>query len=149
MGRKPKYETNIQPHLKDIAEWVREMNERDIARKLGVAVSSWENYKNAHPELAEALRKGRKSLADELKETLKMKAKGFHYKETKRVIRKEGNKEFKVVEEYEKYSPPDTGAIHLLLKNLDDEWRNDDAVTIKLKQQKADLEKEKAEAENW
>ena len=149
MGRKRKYETYIQPYLKDITEWLGTMTEREIAHKLGVAVSTWENYKNEHPELVEALKQGRKTLADELKETLRMKAKGFHYKETKKVIRKEGGKELKVLEEYERYSIPDTAAIHLLLKNLDDNWRNDDAATMEIKKQKMEIEKEKAEAENW
>lgn len=149
MGRKRKYETNVLPYLKDITEWLQEMTEREIAHKLGIAVSSWENYKNEHPELMEALQKGRKTLADELKETLRMKAKGFHYTEKKKVVRQEGSKKIQVVEEYERYSIPDTAAIHLLLKNLDDAWRNDDAVTVEIKKQKMALEKEKAENESW
>ena len=80
---------------------------------------------------------------------MKKKAQGFTYKETKRVIRKEGDREFKVVEEYERYALPDTGAIHLLLKNLDPTWRNDDAATMELKRNKAELERQKAEVENW
>ncbi len=149
MGRKGKYETNVQPYLKNITKWLGEMTEREIAHKLGVAVSTWENYKNEHCELAEALRKGRKSLADELKETLRMKAKGFHYVETKTVEKTVNGEPVTIVETYKRYSIPDTGAIHLLLKNLDDNWRNDDAATMEIKKQKMELEKEKAEAENW
>lgn len=149
MGRKRRYETYIQPYLKDITEWLGTMTEREIAHKLGVAVSTWENYKNEHPELVEALKQGRRTLADELKETLRMKAKGFHYTEKKKVIKGQGADRMVTVEEYERYSIPDTAAIHLLLKNLDDNWRNDDAATMEIKKQKMELEKEKAEAENW
>ena len=149
MGRKRKYETYIQPYLKDITEWLGTMTEREIAHKLGVAVSTWENYKNEHPELVEALKQGRRTLADELKETLRMKAKGFHYTEKKKVIKGQGADRITTYEEYERYSIPDTAAIHLLLKNLDDNWRNDDAATMEIKKQKMEIEKEKAEAENW
>ena len=84
-----------------------------------------------------------------MKASLKKKAKGFHYEETKTSIRQEGGKEVKVIEKYQKYALPDTGAIHLLLKNLDDSWRNDDQATIELKREKMELEKQKAEADNW
>jgi len=53
------------------------------------------------------------------------------------------------VEETEKYAAPDTGAIHLLLKNLDDNWRNDDKATMDMKREKLELDKQKAEAESW
>ena len=68
---------------------------------------------------------------------------------TKETVRIEAGKQIKVVERYTKYSPPDTGAIHLLLKNLDPEWRNDDRETMDLKQRKLELERQKAEAEDW
>lgn len=149
MARANKYETHVKPYLGDIAEWYGTMTERQIAKRLGIAMSSFENYKNEHSELKEALRKGRTELIKELKETLKMKAKGFHYKETKKTIRKQGNKDVQVLEEYERYSIPDTGAIHLLLKNLDEGWRNDDRETMDLKREKLEMEKAKADAENW
>ena len=44
---------------------------------------------------------------------------------------------------------PDVAAIHLLLKNLDDDWRNDDRPTMRLKMQKLELEKTKIENESW
>lgn len=149
MGRKNKYITNIEPFLDKIKEWYGELTEEQIAKRLGVAVSSFENYKKQYPELVEALNQGQEILVEELKKTLKMKAKGFHYKETKKVMREVDGKQTKTIEEYEKYSLPDTGAIHLLLKNYDDTWRNDDRETMDLKREKLELEKQKAEDERW
>ena len=149
MGRKNKYETHVQPYLKQIAEWYSVMTEAQIAKKLGVSVASWENYKNKYPELAESLKNGRESFIVELKDGLKKKALGFHYKETKMTIREVDGQKTKVIEEYERYAQPDTGAIHLLLKNLDPDWRNDDQTTIELKKQKLELDKEKQESSNW
>ena len=149
MGRKNKYETHVKPHLTQIQEWVGMLTEAQICKKLGISVASFDNYKAAYPELVECLRSGRETLIADLKTTLKQKAKGFHYKETKKTIRMINGEKTQVVEEFERYSPPDTGAIHLLLKNLDENWTNDDQQTMKLKREKLELEKQKAENENW
>ena len=149
MGRKGRYETHVQPFLNDIAEWYGLINEDQIAKKLGISVASFEKYKNEHPELRESLKKGKEDLIEELKATLKKKAKGFYYEETKTYIKQENGKEPKTVEKHKKYAQPDTGAIHLLLKNLDDTWRNDDKATQDLKKEKLELDRQKAENENW
>ena len=149
MGRKSRYETHVKPYLQQISEWYELLTEAQIAKKLGISVASLENYKKQYPELAECLKNGKEHLIEELKNSLKKKAKGFTYEESKTVIREENGKMVKVVEKYKRYAVPDTGAIHLLLKNLDETWRNDDHSTIDLKRQKLELEKEKAEADNW
>ena len=149
MGRKGKFEENILPRLADIPNMLTTMTEGEIAEELGVAVSTWEKYKNEHEELRAALKDGKKKLVRELKENLKKKAIGFFYKETKKTIRDVNGVRTSLIEEFEKYSPPDVGAIHLLLKNLDENWRNDDAETMRLKREKLELDKKQAEAENW
>lgn len=150
MGRKNKYETHVKPYLQQISEWYEELDERQIAsEKLGIAVSTFENYKKKYPELREALKKGKQNLIGELKTTLKKKAKGFYYEETKTSIREENGKSVKVIEKYKKYAQPDTGAIHLLLKNLDESWRNDDKETMELKKKQLELAERKIEQNEW
>lgn len=149
MGRKNRYETHVQPFLEQVSEWYGLLNERQIAKRLGVSVASFEKYKSQYSELCEALKKGRNHLVEDLKLTLKKKAQGYYYEETKTYIRDENGKETKIVEKYKRYAQPDTGAIHLLLKNLDESWRNDDKTTVELKQAKMELEKQKAEENNW
>ena len=141
MGRKSRYETHVKPFLADISEWYELLTEEQIAKKLGVSVASFENYKRQYSELRECLKSGREHLIEELKITLKKKAKGFHYTETKKYIKQEGDKKVQIVETYERYAQPDTGAIHLLLKNLDETWRNDDKATIDIKREKLELDK--------
>lgn len=148
-GRKGRYETHVQPYLNDVSEWYGEITEEQIANRLGVSQASFERYKKQYPELQEALKNGRDTLVGELKASLKKKAKGFYFEETRTSIREENGKQIKVVEKTKRYAQPDTGAIHLLLKNLDPEWRNDDAATMELKKNKAELERQKVEAENW
>lgn len=149
MGRKGRYESYVLPHLDEIREWYNTLSEKDIAKRLGVSVSTFEKYKREHPELADTLKDGRQELVSMLKKSLKKKAVGFEYTETKRTVREMNGKEIVTIEEYTRYSPPDTGAIHLLLKNLDESWRNDDKATMDLKREKIELDKQKAEDERW
>lgn len=150
MGRKDRYETQVQPRLSEIPEMVGTMTEEQIAKQLGISRRSFERYKQQHEELRAALKKGREDLVRDLKMTLKRKAKGFFYTEKKTTVR-DSEREGKTVtvETFEKYAQPDTGAIHLLLKNLDETWRNDDRETMDLKRQRLEMEKEKNEAQNW
>lgn len=145
LGRKGKYDTHVKPYLENIKEWYGEMDEKQIAERLGISIASWENYKNAYGELREALKNGRQELVSELKSALKKKAKGFYYEETKTSIREENGKQIKVVEKFKKYAQPDTGAIHLLLKNLDETWRNDDQATLELKKKQMELTERRIE----
>lgn len=151
MGRKNKYETHVKPYLKDIPKWYETMTEGQIAKKLGIAPSTFELYKTKYPELIDCLSQGKEILIDDLKDSLRKKARGFHYTETKRTyMENEAGEQLGVVrvESTEKYAAPDTGAIHLLLKNLDNDWRNDDKATMDLKREKLELEKQKSE-DTW
>lgn len=150
MGRKCKYDTHVKPHLADIKEWITECTEKQIAQKLGVGLTAFAKYKNENEELRQALTDGKVQLVKDLKESLKKKAKGYHYEETKTIIRENPDgTTSKVIEKYEKYAQPDTGAIHLLLKNLDDSWRNDDAETMQIKRDTLEVARKKAEENRW
>lgn len=149
MSRSNKYLTNVQPRLKEISEMYQFATETQIAKMLGISPRSFENYKKKYPELKEALNAGKQALIVELKSALKKKALGFEYKEQKRQITEVDGERRVVIEEYTRYAQPDTGAIHLLLKNLDPEWRNDDKTTVDLKREKLRMEQEKADNNNW
>lgn len=151
--RQGKYETYVEPYLNEITKMAETQTEGEIAQRLGISVSSFKNYKAQHEELKEAIRKGRQSgrtaKIEKYKSLLEKRAEGFHYTETKKVIRSVDGVRTQVVEEYEKYSPPDVGALHLLLKNLDDEWTNDDKKTMDLKKEKLEIERLRTELNNF
>ena len=149
MGRKSRYETHVLPYIDQIREWIQLLTEDQIAKRLGVGHTTLQNYKKQHPELAQALKEGRAELVENLKMTLKKKAQGYTYEETKTVVKQEDGGEVKIIERYKKYAHPDSGAIHLLLKNLDDTWRNDDFETMELKRKRLDLDRQKAENAAW
>ena len=145
MAQKGKYETHVKPRLREIAEWYEFYTEGQIAKKLGITQRTFTSYKKDHAELQEALISGRDALITDLKKTMKQKAKGFTYTETKRTIREIDGKRTVLIEEYERYAQPDTGAIHLLLKNLDETWRNDDKATMDIKRGQLEIAREKEE----
>ena len=149
MGRKDRYKTHVEPYLKQIGEWYQLLTEEQIAKKLGISPRTFDTYKTKHPELVEVLRSGRETLIEDLKGNLKKKAAGYFYEETKTSIREFDGKTIKTIEKYKKYAHPDVGAIHLLLKNLDETWRNDDAETMKIKKEQVKIAKEKAENAAW
>ena len=59
-GRKSKYDEFIRPHLARIEHLCRMgATEEEICRKFSVSVSAFNVYKNQHPELVEALKRGK------------------------------------------------------------------------------------------
>lgn len=151
---KSKYDSHVKPHLDKITKWTEDLTDEQIAARLKISRKSFIEYKKQHPELVEALEKGKKRLVVELKDTLKKKAKGFYYEEVKtvKIHNPDSEAETEWIEKIEinrKYAQPDTGAAHLLLKNLDPEWRNDDAETMKLKRKTVELQQQKLEQDNW
>lgn len=148
-GRKNKYETHVKPYFEKIKKWYLTKTETQIAQKLGITVQSWIKYKNQYPELRELLQDSKEDLVDELKGILKKKAQGFYYTETTKTVIKEDGKEIKKIEERQRYAQPDTGAIHLLLKNLDDDWHNDDKQTMDIKKKQTEIMQQKADQSEW
>lgn len=141
-----KYETHVQPYLEEVSQMALNMTEKQIAEELGVAPSSFRSYKKKHPELVDALKKGRRQLVMELKSTLIQKARGFTYTEKKDVY--EGGVLVKT-EVYTKSALPDTGSIHLLLKNLDPENWAENPQALELKRQELKLQELKLEQGSW
>lgn len=83
-GRKSKYEAQVMPHLEIIAAWCRDgATERDIAKKLGISLSSLNKYKADFPEFSDTLKRN-KELADvQVENALFRAATGYEYEEVK------------------------------------------------------------------
>lgn len=150
-GRKNKYDSFVKPYLKDIEKWIGEgATEEVVCKKLGIAVSTFNNYKNEKIELMEALKKGKISIVEELRGALIKAAVGFTYEESKTYMKKdeEGNSA-KYTEITKKVAVPNVAAINLALKNYDkDNWSNDPQ-TLELRKLELEFRKEMAEKENW
>lgn len=146
-GQPNKYFSHVEPYLEEISRMALQMTEKQIAEELGVAESSFRSYKHKYPALVDALKKGRRQLVMELKSTLIQKAKGYTYTEKKQVYDETGALVREEV--YTKAALPDTGSIHLLLKNLDPDNWTENPQALELKKQELALQREKIEFQNW
>ncbi|MCI8868144.1 MAG: hypothetical protein HFE61_08440 [Anaerotignum sp.] len=168
-GRKSKYETHVKPYFAQIQEWCRTMTEAQIAQKLGVGKSAFQEYKTKFPELAECLKNGRKNLVADLRGALIRKAVGYEYTEKKIVTERVKWPEelYKILldagltpeqieqanlvktEVSHKKMAPDVAAINLALKNYDPEnWANDPQV-LALKKRELELRERQIEESSW
>lgn len=158
-GRKNVYESKIKSRFADIETWVKKgATEKSIAKKLGIAYSTFNKYKAEKKEFAELLKKGRETSVDDLENAMFLSAIGGKQSvkkamKVKRIIYKDGkkDKEIEIMEPYneEVYIPPNTTAGIFLLKcwGKDRGYTNDPAL-LELKKKELEL-KEKAQEDEW
>lgn len=150
-GRKSKYETDIKPFINDIKNAVSAgATIEEVASALGIAKSTLNKYKAEKKELSDAFARGREKVVFEIKAALLKKALGFEYEEEKKVGRKDKDGENVIlVEKYKRYSAPSETAAAMLLRNYDNEWRDNDKTSAEIKRQETDLRRAIAEANNF
>lgn len=117
--RKTKYHTHVEPKLVLIEAWARDGTiDEDIAKKLGVAYSTFKLYKDQHSALSDALKKGKEIADIEVENALFKRALGYKYDE---VTYEEGLETKRVTKEVQ----PDVTAQIFWLKNRKPvEWRD-------------------------
>ena len=151
MGRKGKYETNVEPHLDKIREWRKVGGTVEkICDTLDISETSWHEYVKKYPAFAEAIKKGVAEFTLDLRGEL-AKLAHKHTLETKKQYIKqdmETGHKTQYTEITTKEVDADIAAINLLLKNLDKEWANDPQ-NLALRQQELELRRQIAEANNW
>jgi hypothetical protein len=140
----------VEEKLMLIQKWCRDgLSESQIANNLGVAMSTFSDYKIKHPELMEALKKGKEVFITEVENALAKKALGFYYEEEKTYIRHEDGKDVKYKEISKKYQPPDVAACSLLLKNKDRGNWSDNPMKLDLDREMAEFRKEIERMKIW
>lgn len=148
MARPKGYETKVQPYIDKIREWVAAGATNDeIAKALGVHVSTLIKYKKEYNELNDAFARGHANVIIDIKAALLKKALGFHYEEKVQAIKpdKDGNEQV-YTEIRTRYCVPSETAAAMLLRNLDPDYHDGDNVTVRLKEQEATLRKKIAES---
>lgn len=126
---KSKYETNVKDKLMLVEGWARNgLTDEQIAKNLGIAYSTFREYKKKYSALSAALKKGKEVIDFEVENALLKRALGYSYKEvTKELIKDPLTKktELKVTKEVTKEVAPDTTAQIFWLKNRKpQEWRD-------------------------
>lgn len=153
MGRPSKYQTHVKPHFKEIKEaFNRGVEEKEIAKSLGISVSSWCEYKQKYAEFSELLKRDAdktKQILENLDSALLKIACGFNYEEKKQYITEDeaGNRK-KHTEITTRYYPPNATAIFGALNRFDPDYKKDKAY-YELKQQELELKKAIAENNNF
>jgi len=121
---KSKYETHVKPYIALVKSMrIDGAREEDIYRYLGVGHSAFNDYKNKHEELSEALKYSKQGLVSELEKSLFQLAKGGYT--SKKITKKymediDGNRTglVEVTETIQEHTPQSTALI-FSLKNLE------------------------------
>ena len=126
--KRTRYYTHVLPRFDEIAGWCRDgLIDSQIASNLGVANATLSQYKVAHPELYELMRRN-KTVADvQVENALFRRALGYEYDEVtkERSMDADGNSSLVVTKVVKKTMPPEVGAICFWLKNRrPDKWRD-------------------------
>lgn len=160
VGRKDVYESKIKARFEDITRWIEQgATEREVAKNLGIAYSTFNKYKSEKKELMELLKKGREKPVEDIKAAMLRRAVGFQYEEKKVITKKiviEGNDGNSVpanviqTEIVTKTALPDVAAGLVLLKHWDKKngWTSDPQ-TLELKKQELEFKKDQADKESW
>lgn len=83
-GRKSKYDERVKPYLKDIQKWMDEgMTDKDIAKTLGIAYSTYREYKKIYPALSALVKDVNRERVIKIKDSLYKRAVGYNWSETK------------------------------------------------------------------
>ena len=96
---KSKYETEVEPRFLEIEAWKRDgLTDEQIAKNLGIAYSTFREYKNKYSAFSAVLKKGKEIADIEVENALFKRAIGYKYKEVIKEVtaeeqkRKEANK---------------------------------------------------------
>ncbi|GAV13246.1 transposase [Paenibacillus sp. NAIST15-1] len=132
-GRKNKYQSHVEPKLLLVEAWARDgVIDEDIAKKLGVAYSTFREYVKKYSALSAALKKGKEVADVEVENALFKRATGYQYdevtREADRQIDPETGEWINVMVETKRVTKevqPDVTAQIFWLKNRrPDKWRD-------------------------
>jgi len=117
---KTKYKPNFPERAKEYAK--KGLIEAQIAKNLGIGVTTFNKYKKEYPEFYEALKNGKIGPDDEVENALFKRALGYEYEEVKTEYLTTGNVRRTV---YTRKMAPDVTAQIFWLKNRrPDRWRD-------------------------
>jgi hypothetical protein len=119
---KTKWE-DVRKKLSLIAAWARNgLSEKQMAHNLGIAYSTFREYKANYPALSAVLAKNKEVADIQVENALYKRATGFSNTEIKKVTNPDGSI---IITETTKQIPPDTVAASFWLKNRKPkDWRD-------------------------
>lgn len=127
---KSKYQTHVFPKLFLVENWAKDgLTDEEIAKRLGIATSTFYEYKLNYPEFSESLKRGKEVVDYEVEQSLLKRALGYTYVEITREPDSEGV--MRITKETTKTVAPDTTAQIFWLKNRKPvEWRDKQEIGV-------------------
>jgi len=97
-----------------------------IAKNIGIAVSTLNNWKNKYVELMESLKRGKEVIDRQVENALLKRALGYEYEEVKMVVERDenGNEKKKQEKVIRKVVPDTTAQIFWLKNRKPEQWRD-------------------------
>lgn len=103
---KSKYETVVEPNLGRISDWCRDgVSDKDIAKRLGVAYSTFRVYRDKYPALSATLERTKDIVDSEVVNAGYKRATGYYVDEWEELYDGQGNLLSR--KKKQKYIPPD------------------------------------------
>ncbi|GCL71784.1 transposase [Paenibacillus naphthalenovorans] len=137
MARPSKYETHVKPKLNLVEAWARDgLVDEQIAHNLGIAMSTYYDYKNTYTEFSEALKNGKDDIDIMVENALLKRAMGYEFEEVTQeplynsltgepILNEFGDPKIAVTKIVRKQVVPDTTAQIFWLKNRRPQaWRD-------------------------
>ena len=115
--------SSVKDKLGLVEAWCRDgLIEVEIAKRLGISMTTLKDYKNRYPTFMSALKRGKEVIDYEVEQKLLKRAMGYNYVETKVTTDPEGGETTSTTN---KHVLPDTTAQIFWLKNRKPkEWRD-------------------------
>ena len=129
---KSKYETEVEPRFLEIEAWKRDgLTDEQIAKNLGIAYSTFREYKNKYSAFSAVLKKGKEIADIEVENALFKRAIGYKYKEVIKEVKEIDGKKSTYIKEVTKEMPGDVGAQIFWLKNRkSSKWKDKQDIDI-------------------
>lgn len=143
------WETKIRPRLKELEKWAEEDTDSLIAEKLGIDRKTLYLHRKRHPELEEAIQRGREKMSRKLRKSLYLLATGYTETETtKKTVVDDGSGTVQIDIVRTKDVAPSIKAIEALLGYYDPNYHAD-RDGYRLKMEALEIQREKGTSEEW
>jgi hypothetical protein len=136
LTRPTKWETHVYPRLAEIQQWFQEgLNAEDIIKNLGIGHTTWYEYIDKHPMLAELVKWSKSIIVSRVENSLLRAAMGYEFEELKTIVEEDKNGKKKTrIEKVKRYQPPNPTAMIFYLKNrAPNEWNDRREILIDTK----------------
>ncbi len=142
-----KYETHVRYRLNEVEKWAKAgVADKQIAKNLGVAYSTFRDYVKKHSELSASLSKGKQEIDEKVENALLKRALGYEYDEVKEIYEGDQLTKRQVIT---KHVPADVGAMIFWLKNRrPQEWKSD-YHKVKHDEKVLEMREKEMEAKAW